>query len=55
MTIGVRDCVIVSFNHSVFFLYLVRKGLQYLGKDLKFYESVLYGKLSIIRIKSMVN
>ena len=41
--------------NSVFFFSLVRNGLlQYLGKDLKFYESVLYGKLSIIRIKSMV-
>ena len=41
--------------NSVFFFSLVRNGLlQYLGKDLKFYEPVLYGKLSIIRIKSMV-
>ena len=38
----------------MFFLYLVRNGLQYLGEDLKFSESVLYGKLSVIRIKSMV-
>ena len=48
--IGVRGCVMGSFNHSVFFPYLVRNGLQYLGKEL-----VLYGKLSVIRIKSMVN